>query len=173
MPIDSNHARTNEGGFSVIELAVVCLIVMILIAVTIFSVSSSRAGGQMMAARAAAQAYANAADDFARDHQGRYPGALGSDDWPKVQGSFENGPVASVLASGAGRKYLRRVPEAVQSDQLEVAAVGTMAQDGAIMTYRPAAQGRGYIIQLQVPGREPCQIYGGSATGTIRNCAPR
>lgn len=138
-----------------VEVMVVLFIVGVLVALGAMSVRSSRATGQTMAAISVAQEYANAADDYARDHRGRYPGAPGSADWPDV----DRGPSAEVL--GEQRFYLRAVPEPVVDGTVSWTARGPVPQ----LAYRQLNGGSGYELTLTIEGRPPCAFRGGNDAG--------
>jgi type II secretory pathway pseudopilin PulG len=156
-----NARDGREGGIGLVEVLVALCIIGILMAVSIYSIHGARKSGRYLAAVAVAHAYANAADMFARDHDGRYPAAPGSADWPNAV----RGPVAQQL--GTMNRYLRSVPESVQSGQVGVHAGATR------ITYENVG-GTGYRIQVTAPGDTPCALTGGSATiGTMRACSTR
>lgn len=146
-----------ERAFTMVELLVVILIVGILSAIAINSVRSARATGQRFDAVAAAHSYANAADRFARDHGGRYPGGPPSNDWPKAKA----GPFANIL--GVPKPYMPRAPESVQDGSVVIGAKVDPARSS--ITYASVNQGTGYVMRITVPGRPACSITGGNASG--------
>lgn len=162
-----NRAR-RESGITLIEIIVVLVLIAIMMGVAIFSIRSSRNAGSALAAIAAAQAYADAADSFARDHDGRYPGAHGSTDWPggaaAARGPFDD-------ALGERRFYLKQVPEAVQDQRIGVGAPVRTGQP--YFAYAQTGGGTGYRITLHVPGRPTCVINGGATPDTGARCSRR
>lgn len=135
-----------------VEMLVVMGIVAVLMACGLWGVRSARASGQQLLARSTANAYANAVDQFAQDHKGRYPLAAPSRDWPAAS----VGPVSVVL--GAAHPYLRRVPESIQDGSVHF---GTGGQSAATIQYRQVAGGRGYEFIVRVTGRPACSVPGG------------
>ncbi len=144
-----------------VEVIVVLLVIAILAAIGWAGVRSARTTGTLSVAIATAHSYANAADGFARDHEGRYPDAPGSIDWPEP----DAGPKSQLLGA---KGYLRTVPEAVQDDTV---VVGPRGDAAAGIVYRPV--GTGYEIILDVRNRDECAIRGGGATGSIVECSRR
>lgn len=147
------------------ELLVAMTIIAILMTAAMYGVRSARTSGSSIAAVTAAHAYADAADSFAREHDGRYPGAPGSEDWA---GGAEaaKGPMDEIL--GERRYYLRRIPEAVQGGSVSIGGSGAAA-----ISYAPSPQG--YVITVSVADHAagPCVILGGTATSTLRTCTKR
>ena len=122
MARSSTQSPQREHAFTLVEIIVVLVIVAILASLAVMSLGSSRSTGQTFNAVAAANAYANAADRFARDHNGRYPRAPGDPvDWPNVK----KGPSASVL--GESRHYLPRIPESIQDGSVVLGTSSTPA----------------------------------------------
>lgn len=154
---------------SMVELIVVMLIIAILATLATMSVGSARGTGRMLSTMAAAHAYGNAIDRFARDHHGRYPAGPGSADWPTT-GSHGagRGPAADVL--GSMRYYLRSVPESVQDGSVTFGPSGP-----ARLSYSQLRGGAAYELVVTVDGRPPCAIRGGAAgAGSgIRECGRR
>lgn len=159
------RTTSREGAFTLMEVLIVMAILAILSSIGIWSVRSSQATGRVLAATAAAHAYGNAVDEFARDHGGRYPATVGSADWSTRP---ERGPVAAQLG-GEEHPYLRRVPEPMQDGTLSFSSRGPARLD-----YRQTSGGRGFEILVSVAGRAPCAVRGGDARGiTPPTCAQR
>ena len=157
------QARAREAAFGLLELVVVMVIVAILMSIGLYSLRSAEKSGTTAAAVAAAHAYADAAEAFAREHDGRYPEAIGSDDWPGGK-ETQRGPRAAVL--GEERTYLRTVPEAIQDGRITIGS-GT----SSLVRYVPADPG--YTFEIRVPHTKPCAVTGGGATSTLRSCSRR
>lgn len=150
-----------------VELLVVMLVLAIIGALAIASVTSARKTGQRSAAVSAAQAYADAVDRFALDHDGRFPKPPGTEDWPDR--TKATGPVAGP-ASG-GRTYMRRAPEAMESGNL---ILNHPQGTAAGVDYEQADAGSGYRITVRIPDRPTCVVIGGSATaGDMPECGKR
>lgn len=138
------------------------LIVGVLASISLYAVRSARSSGNSALATSTANAYADAIDRFARDHDGRYPAAIGSTDWPDAV----RGPFARVL--GEHRLYLRSIPESVQTGQV---TIGGGAGDYRI-DYRP--QPGGYLLEVTRRDQDPCVIVGGAASADGRTeCSRR
>lgn len=166
MASQSTLSPQREHAFTMVELLVVLVITAILAGIAIMGLGSSRATGQTFNAVAVANAYASAADRFARDHNGRYPRAPGdATDWPNVR----RGPSAPVLARE--RFYLSRVPESVQDGSVVLGASTTKPS----VTYTQLGRGAGYEFIVSVPGRPACHIVGGTSTGasSLQTCSRR
>ncbi|MCW2955637.1 MAG: hypothetical protein JWO69_506 [Thermoleophilia bacterium] len=148
-----------------IEILAVMAVVGILLAIGANMLQGARSAGRLTQAMSAADAYATAADQFARDHGGRYPGAPGSADWP-AGADAAKGPRSTVLGTARAQYYLRSVPEVVQGGTV------TFGTGTTSVTYR--VEGRGYAIVLKVPGRDDCAVRGGGANGTTpKTCVER
>lgn len=162
-----------SGGFTLIEILVVMVIVAILMALAVWGIAGSRASGRWVGATTAAQAYADAADDFARDHNGRYPAGPGSGDWPSSPASeLIRGPRAAAL--GTRGTYLRRVPESIQDRSITIGSTPS-----SMLRYVQMADGgtpgSGYRIEIRVLGRPACAVYGGQSAPVpgLRRCSER
>lgn len=143
-----------------VEMMVIVLIVGLLLGVGMWSIRSARQSGQTVAAIAAAQAYADAVDEFARDHGGSYP-SLPSD-W---NANLAKGPQDTVLSTdSASNRYLRRVPESIQDGTVTIAASASPSKPTIV--YAAENGNRGYRIEIHVPGRDTCAVRGGNATST-------
>jgi prepilin-type N-terminal cleavage/methylation domain-containing protein len=164
------RSRTGERGISLVEVLVVLLIVAILLTLAMYSVRSARRTGRLVATVSAAHAYADAADAFAREHDGRYPAAPGVSgpagiDWPGGA-DMRRGPQSEAL--GEEKYYLKRVPEAVQDGSVEIGSSGL-----ARFSYAPTGGGTGYVITVQVDGQPACTISGGAAPVGTLPCSKR
>jgi prepilin-type N-terminal cleavage/methylation domain-containing protein len=136
-----------EGGYTLVEVLVVLLIIAILLAIGIAGIRSARSSGQAIAATSAAQAYADAADAFAREHDG--------------------GPKSDIL--GQRKFYLKRTPEAVQDGIVTVGEAGPARID-----YTMTGNGTGYVLTVTIEGKDaPCVINGGAAPDTGNRCSKR
>ena len=162
MALDLRPAAA-ESGFTLVEILVVLVLIAIITGLGVVSIGSSRSSGQRMASVSVANAYAQAADRFARDHGGRYPDAPPSTDW----GPAKRGPVATIL--GTKRFYLRQVPEAVQDGTV---LVHSSASDKPSIVYSAIDGNNGYEIRVRVPGKDPCIIRGGSTNGATSGVEP-
>lgn len=162
-PTRSRHARS-EHAIGLVEIVVVLLIIAITLSIGFNAIRSARQAGTLNAAVSTAQEYANAADRFRRDHDGRYPGAPGSADWPSAE--RDKGPKASNNLLGA-QTYLKQVPEAVQSGTISIESSPTAA---AWLEYRPRGSGFEITVRFQ-SGRDPCSIVGGGATASNPVCS--
>lgn len=160
-----------EGGFTLVEVLVVLLIIAILLAIGIAGIRSARSSGHAIAATSAAQAYADAADAFARDHDGRYPSGPGvagpeGTDWDGGA-SARRGPKSDIL--GQRKFYLKRTPEAVQDGIVTVGEAGPARID-----YTMTGNGTGYVLTVTIEGEDaPCVINGGATPDTGNRCSKR
>ncbi|MCW2928034.1 MAG: hypothetical protein JWM86_2002 [Thermoleophilia bacterium] len=155
----------HEHGLTLVEVLVVMVIIAVLSGISVASIQSSRASGRLSATTTSGFAYANAIDEFARDHNGRYPAGVGTADWARAA---ERGPVSTQLG-GDAHPYLRSVPEPVQDGRVSFDAAGP-----ARLQYRSVSGGRGYELIVTVQDRDPCAIRGGESAGTTpRTCARR
>ncbi len=159
--------RRAESGVSLVEIVAVVLITAILLSLSWNAVRSSRATGRTLSALAAAHAYGNAIDLFARDHKGRYPAGPGTADWPtNGPNGVGGGPAADVL--GQRRYYLRSLPEAIENGSVTFNGSG-----GARLSYRQVGGGDGYELMLTIEGRPPCVVRGGDAGPPSANACGR
>lgn len=166
----ARRAGRPESAFTLVELLVVLLIAGILLSLSFYALGSARKSGRHIAAVAAANAYADAADRFAREHEGRYPAAPGARgpsgvDWDGGA-QARRGPKSDVL--GRVKYYLRTVPEAVQDGSVAFGRSGPARID-----YRPSAGGTGFVMTVTVAGSTPCVITGGAATDARKACSKR
>lgn len=157
---------TAESGFTIVELMVVLLIAAILMGISMYGVRSARKSGRHVAAVSTAQAYADAADRFAREHDGRYPAAPGGTvDWDGGANA-QRGPKSDSL--GTIRYYLRDVPEEVQDGRITIQQPGP-----ASIQYQQTGGGTGFIMTVTIQDSTPCVVLGGAATSSVRACSRR
>jgi prepilin-type N-terminal cleavage/methylation domain-containing protein len=144
---------SSERAFTLVELLVVMIIAAILATLGVYAIHSARSGGQRAAAITSAQAYADSVDEFARDHRGQYPAIPGN--WSSA---LERGPRDASL--GTHDRYLREVPEAVQSGSVKFASAPDPTRP--TLVYAAENGGLGFRIEVHVPGSPPCALRGGA-----------
>lgn len=164
--------RRRESATTLVEILIVVLIMLILVCLGIYGVASSRRSGNTLMAISVAQAYADAADRFAREHDGFYPAAPGETgaggmDWEGGAGAAR-GPKSDTL--GQRKFYLRSIPEAVQDKRVVIGSRGSAV---ARIEYLSTPNRRGYRIRVTITGQPPCTITGGSARDSGRQCSRR
>lgn len=161
-----------ESALTLVEILVVLVIILILMSLGLYGVSSARRSGNTVMATSVAQAYADAADRFAREHDGFYPAAPGESgptgmDWEGGAGAAR-GPKSDTL--GQRKFYLRSIPEAVQDERVVFGSGGSAI---ARIEYVSTTNRRGYTLRVTVDDQPPCSITGGNAADSGRQCSRR
>lgn len=147
-------------GVTVIELAIVLVILSILTAITIPSMRGARRSTRIRVAVITAQIYAQGLSAFQLDHGGRAP-ILGSVDW-KGGPSAVAGPVDML-----NRPYVKSVPESTGDGRIALADAGTAVSTiaprtafGRIRYLRTGGTSWSLIVDRVVDGSyvEHCRI---------------
>lgn len=164
--------RRRESAFTLVEILVVLVILAIFVCLGLYGIGSARKSGNSLMAISVAQAYADAADRFAREHDGFYPAAPGESgpggmDWEGGAGAAQ-GPKSDAL--GQRKFYLRSIPEAVQDKRVVIGSGGNAV---ARIEYVPTPDRRGYTLRVTINDVPPCSITGGSAPDSGRQCSRR
>ena len=159
---------SSEAGFSLLEIIIVLCIIAVLLPIGLLSLRGARNNGNSLQTNAIAQHYADSIDRFAREHSGRYPKPVGSEEWAGgAQAS--KGPMALVL--GTRRYYLRSTPESVQSGSV---VVGATSSTKPSITYAASGNGDSYELTVAIPGVTPCVVRGGARSlTTLKACSIR
>lgn len=136
-----------SDGFTLIEIIVVLVITSIMMGGVAFMWASGRRAGNGAIGVSTAVVYQQAIEQFASDHGGRVPTAIGGQDWPGAADA-KLGPKSPLARHGG--YYLRGVPESVTTGLITVGS-----RTGSATTwleYRPSGSNSYALI---VHGDQP------------------
>jgi type II secretory pathway pseudopilin PulG len=159
------HARLRSaGGFTTIELLIVCAIIAALIAIAIPSFKAVKESSTKNSEIAAAFVYQKAVEAYRVDHSGAVPPAVGdATAWPTAS----IGPVSS-----SGNPYVAGGAPELVGDQV-VTVMGPSGTPTTAIVYRSQVGATGpdltsYVITVYWKGQGLCQISD-AALGTSPN----
>lgn len=147
------HVRTREPGFTVVEIVVACVIMLVLMAGAVVAFRGARSAVYGKETIAAATAYNNAIAKYAADHANTPPTAA-----QMIRPRSAQSPGPQSLLDPA-RPYLTSLPDPVQGGRVRVFMQGGSCATGATtaalaaplkgsITYCPAPAPPGYGIRV-------------------------
>lgn len=163
---DTTHARRAEHGFTLLELIIVAVIIMVISAVAVPTLFSTKKNATKNERVEAAKNLVAAVEAYKLDHAGRPP-LMNSNDWPNEPGKgYSVGPrnrMPGLVLEPKKERYLRSaLPESITSGRVPF---GPNAAGGNYIQYIVDVNSNQYAFVVAVDG-ELC--YLGAQLPTIR-----
>lgn len=144
--------RGPESAFTLVEVMVVVLIIMIMAAIGLTSLRGSKHAAAFRAASAAAASYSDAVEAYMADN-GQTPPAIGTTSWPaSPRTRLLGGPVDVLLLDGSGspRRYMpQSVPDAVDSGLVDFSPAGAPVTGSPRARITYAVSGATYVLEVE------------------------
>lgn len=156
---------TSEHAFSLIEVVVVTVILLVIVGITFSSVRGGQTSANSQTVRTAALAIDEAVRSFRRDHASRAPVLGDSRDWPNANW----GP-----SDRLGETYMRRRSEPLSDGSIDVVDVsgGSGGTVGRLRYARPTATTYRIIAETRSNGtwKSVCWFGTSDPGGGIERC---
>lgn len=158
------RTSVHERGFTMIEVAIVMLIVVILAAIAIPTFFGAKDNAKQSEFVGVARSYVVAIEAFRLDHSGQAP-VIGSANWPVAA----NGPINTMPGLPESKqRYMRSgVSPAITSGQATIGTAATGAKQHIQYIVSPAPDGATYSLVV-TNGSTRCSL--GSAVAGVKAC---